>query len=217
MDENNAKCFHFLIHLGALDVYDFVRCPKLSNYLDLRNSLKRFASVQKISDIEYKKRKVIFQSPKFFDLFCKSLAQKIAPYNPEVVVASHLNSLNFAQSVATHLAYIKKDVSVVIPVYAYDMEGGFISSSKRNKNLSNSNVVIVSNFRDSYVSENQVLELLKYYGCKIIGIGSLFDHYRNTFTKHEAEVKVYCAVDIDSHVEKISSCEVCIGLFNTQD
>lgn len=218
MDDNNARAFHSLVEIGGVDIIDMLRCQKPNSYQRLVESLHKFVQKKKlISSKEYERRQVIFQHSIFPDLFCKNLALKIAHDRPEIVIASTLASANLSQFVAKRLAEINKDVSQIIPVYSYCDEGlggNFVQMSRNSKSLSGSRVVVLSNFRDDHIPEKEVVELLRDLGCKVVGIGSLFDHKNmfEHFDGYDIEESVYHAVDVKAHLKKINNCEVCLEI-----
>lgn len=214
MDDDNAEGFHSLLKIGAIDVMGLVRCSEASPYQRLLASLSNQSHLKKlIAQVDYEKRRKIFQHSSFSRILCRNLAQKIASSKPEIVIASSLASLNFAKFVADHLALINQDIVGSVPVYAYDLNSDFIPMSKRWRGISSYRGVIVSNFISNHALEKDVQNsLLKSFGCKTVCMGSLFENQRNRLMEDCRESNVYHAVDIKDHLKKLTECEKCADI-----
>lgn len=213
-DLNNAEGFHSLLKIGAIDAMELVRCSKASPYQRFLGSLSNQEHLKKlISQVEYKKKQRIFQHSSFNRILCRNLAQKIAPNKPDIVIASSLASLNFANFVADHLALINQEIVGSIPVYVYNLNSNFIPISRRWRDISNYRGVIISNFIGDYTLEKEVQYYLSnYFNSKIVCTGSLFEYRRNILMEDCLESNVYHTVDIKSHLHKIADCEECVEI-----
>ncbi|MEW5796149.1 MAG: orotate phosphoribosyltransferase [Candidatus Zixiibacteriota bacterium] len=124
------------------------------------------------SDVYYEKF-TLLKNPAVATQLCRSMAEKLAPVGPEVVVGPTTGGIIIAYDVARYLG--------IEALYAESGENGAGRVFKRGFSLNpGQSVVIVDDVLTTGRSIFEVIALVKGYGAEIVGIGELLDRSGGT-------------------------------------
>jgi orotate phosphoribosyltransferase len=127
----------------------------------------------------YISKDALYPHTKITSQLCKAIAEQFAKDRVDAVIAPVIGGVILSQWVAHHLTEITG--REVFGVYAEkDGAGGFVIKRGYDKLIAGKNVLVVEDMLTTGASAKKVVEAARALGCKVVGLGALFNRNETT-------------------------------------